>query len=390
MQIERIKIKNYKALQNIEISDISPMTVIVGKNGVGKSTFFDVFGFLRDCLNTNVKNALDKRGGFKEVVSREKNDEELSFEIKFRSGKSEPLVTYELGISNSTGKPIVAKEILSFRRGQHGALWRMLDFKDGSGTAVEGNPASYDEVKSARRETQKLESPDILAIKGLGQFAQFPAIAQFRKMIEGWTVSDFRISSAANLQDNISSEHLSATGENLSQVAKYMHENHEETFKKILSKMSARIPGVTNVQAESTIDDRLVLRFKDGAFKDPFLSKYASDGTMKMFAYLILLSDPSPSPLLCIEEPENQLYLEVLDVLADEFREYSSNGQIFISTHSPDLLNAVNLNEVVVFEKSHGYTTAKRPSESVDIKTMVEYGDKLGWLWKQGLLDKGI
>jgi len=389
MQIESIKIKNYKALQNVEITDISPMTIIVGKHGVGKSTFFDVFGFLRDCLNGNVKKALDVRGGFKEVVSRQKNSENICFEIKFRTGKDEPRVTYELAISNVSGKPAIAKERLRFKRGDrgYGALWSMLDFKNGEGIAVKGNPTSREEVKAQERIPQKLDSSDILAIKGLGQFSEFPYIAQFRKMIEGWNISDFRISSAVNLQDNVSSERLSATGDNLSQVAKYMYENHPEKFNEILKKMSSRIPGVVDVIPESTIDDRLVLRFKDGAFKDPFLSKYASDGTMKMFAYLILLSDPSPSPLLCIEEPENQLYPEILEILAEEFRVYASNGQIFVSTHSPDLLNAVELHEVIVFEKNDGYTSAKRLLDNSEIKNMVEYGDKLGWLWKQGLLD---
>ena len=100
LRIKSIKINNYKALQNVVIDNISDMNVIVGRNGVGKTTFFDVFGFLRDCLNSNVRVALDKRGGFKEVVSREKKGENLSFEIKFRPQKDEPLVTYTLQISN--------------------------------------------------------------------------------------------------------------------------------------------------------------------------------------------------------------------------------------------------------------------------------------------------
>ena len=388
MRIESIKINNYKALQKIEVTDITDMTVIVGKNGVGKTTFFDVFGFLRDCLNSNVRTALDKRGGYKEVISRGKKDENLSFEIKFRPDRNDPLVTYELEISNSDGRPVVARETLRFRRGQHGALWKMLDFANGKGRAVPGSPASYDEVKNAaNRADQQLESPDILAIKGLGQFADFPAIMKFRKMIEGWTVSDFRISAAANLQDDVANEHLSATGENLSQVAKYMYENHSDIFDSILKKMSVRIPGVINVEATSTIDNRLVLRFQDSSFDDPFLSKYTSDGTMRMFAYLILLSDPSPCPLLCIEEPENQLYTDILEILAEEFREYSARGQIFVSTHSPDFLNAIDLEEVIVFVKDNGYTRAERLSKDSEIEKLVKYGDKLGWLWKQGFFD---
>jgi predicted ATPase len=385
LRITSIKIKNYKALQNVEMNDISDMAVIVGRHGVGKTTFFDAFGFLRDCLSTDVKKALDKRGGFKEVVSREKSNEEINFEIKFRPQKDDPLVTYILRISNKSGKPTVANEVLRFRRGQRGALWKMLDFKNGEGFAVSGSPKSYEEIKEARvRKFQKLESPDILAIKGLGQFSEFPAIVQFRKMIEGWNVFDFRISSASNLQDNVASEHLSSTGENISQVAKFMHENHREAFDTIIKKMESRIPGLANVSADTTIDHRLVLRFKDNAFEDPFLSKYTSDGTMRMFAFLILLNDPAPYQLLCIEEPENQLYPELLEILAEEFREYSTGGQIFVSTHSPDFLNAVGLNEVYVFEKTDGYTYAAKLSDNNEIKKLVDYGDKLGWLWKQG------
>jgi predicted ATPase len=147
--------------------------------------------------------------------------------------------------------------------------------------------------------------------------------------------------------------------------------------------MRDRVPGINNIEAKTTEDNRLVLRFLDGAFQDPFLSLYTSDGTIKMFAYLVLLNDPEPSPLLCIEEPENQLYPEILELLAEEFRDYSRRGQVFVSTHSPDFLNAVEISEVIVLEKTNGYTTATRLLKNKDIKALVGLGDKLGWLWKQ-------
>jgi predicted ATPase len=385
MRIESIKVKNFKALHDVSINRLTNMTVIVGRNGVGKSTFFDIFGFLHDCLEKNVRKALDMRGGFKEVVSRDKADEPISFEVKFRPEESEPLVTYALDISNKSGKPIVSREILQYRRGSKGAPWKMLDFSDGSGNAVVGDVKSYDDVKKAERRNQKLDSQDILAIKGLGQFSEFEAITTFRKMVENWTVSDFRISEARKTdQPSAYSEHLSKSGDNLSQVAKFIYENYEEAWKQIVKKMQERIPGVSGIEAKTTDDNRLVLRFQDGAFKDPFLSLYTSDGTIKIFAYLVLLNDPEPNPLLCIEEPENQLYPEILEILAEEFRAYSQRGQIFISTHSPDFLNAVELPELVVLEKNEGYTTARRLSKNKNIKSLVSEGDKLGWLWKQG------
>ena len=135
-------------------------------------------------------------------------------------------------------------------------------------------------------------------------------------------------------------------------------------------------------------DGRLVLRFQDGSFKDPFIARYVSDGTIKMFAYLVLLYDPKPHSLLAVEEPENQLYPELLPELAEEFRDYARRGgQVFLSTHSPDFLNGVELDEIFWLVKQNGFATAKRASESDTLRSLVEEGDKPGTLWKQALFE---
>lgn len=108
-----------------------------------------------------------------------------------------------------------------------------------------------------------------------------------------------------------------------------------------------------------------------------------------MLAYLVLLYDPKPYPLLCVEEPENQLYPHLLEELAEEFRIYANRGeQVFVSTHSPDFLNAVEVNEVFYLSKNNGYTTIKRASEDEQIKAYMDGGDKMGYLWKQGFFDQ--
>ncbi len=192
---------------------------------------------------------------------------------------------------------------------------------------------------------------DILAIKGLGQFEDFPAIVSLRRLIEDWYVSDFHIEDARNRQTADYSESLSTTGDNLAQVTKYIYDYHPERFTSILDSMKERVPGVDSVEAK-LVDGDVVLRFQDGKFKNPFSSKFVSDGTIKMFTYLVLLSDPSPHALLCVEEPENQLYPQLLMQLAEEFRNYSNiGGQVFISTHSPDFLNAIRLEELFCLVK---------------------------------------
>lgn len=387
MKIESLKIHNYKVFRDVEIKDISNLAVFLGKNGVGKTTFFDVFGFLHDCLGSNVKAALAKRGGFREVISREQTGD-IEIEIKFRPSDNEPLITYEIAIGlDEKQKAVVKKEILRFRRGQKGAPWKILDFAYGEGVAAAGTLNSYEDVNLATRKSQKLDSPDILAIKGLGQFKEFEAVSTFRRLIEDWYVADFRIDAARERQEASYSEQLSRTGDNLSAVTKYIYDNYPERFQQIIEKMQQRVPGIERVEAQETQDGYIVLRFQDGKFKNPFSSKFVSDGTIKMFTYLVLLNDPSQHALLCVEEPENQLYPELLEQLAEEFRLYANEGgQVFVSTHSPDFLNAIFLDEIFYFEKKDGFTTIRKASDNELAKVLYEAGDLPGALWKQGLL----
>lgn len=387
LRIESLIVRNYKVFKDVTVKDIPGMAVFLGQNGVGKTTFFDIFGFLHDSLNSNVRAALAARGGFNEVISREESGD-IYFEIKFRPSADEPLITYELSIGLGEKKlPVVKKEVMRFRRGQTGAPWKVLEFAVGEGTAASGDLKTYADVKIAERSRQKLDSPDILAIKGLGQFKEFTAVATLRRLIDDWYVSDFHIEDARDRKDAGYSDRLSRTGDNLALVAQYLYENHRDKFDEILEKMRRRVPGVMRVEADETSDGYIVLRFQDGKFKNPFSSRFVSDGTIKMFTYLVLLSDPSPHTLLCVEEPENQLYPKLLGELAEEFRLYSSaGGQVFISTHSPDFLNAVELDELYYMIKNDGFTQIYKASDNKLIRELYEGGDKLGCLWNQGLL----
>jgi predicted ATPase len=385
MRIESIRLKNFKVFQDLEIVELPELGIFVGANGVGKSTLFDVFGFLSDSLRNNIRQALIKRGGFKEVISRGQTGL-IEMELQFRlliAGKDR-LVTYRLEIGERDSKPYIEREILRYKRGAYGSPYHFLDFSNGSGYAI-SNEEDFDKPdEELTREEQKLGSPDILAIKGLGQFDRFKAASAFRSFIENWHVSDFHIGEARPSREAGYAEHLSPTGENLPLVAQYMFENHRSIFDIVLEKMKQRVPGISHVSAEATVDGRIVLRFQDGSFKDPFIANYVSDGTIKMFAYLLLLHDPNPHPLLCIEEPENQLYPSLLIELLDEFRLYAQKGgQVFVSSHSPDLLNGATPEEVFWMVKAHGYTIIDRASNHNEIIQLYKQGDKLGYLWKE-------
>lgn len=392
MKIETIRLKNFKVFQNAKLGEIPSFCVVVGANGSGKSTLFDVFHFLKECLAFNVTTALQSRGGFREVVARQHESETIEIEIQFRTliNAAERLVTYLLEIGQDEKKrPVVKREILRYKRGAHGSPLHFLDYRNGKGFAIT-NEEDFDKAdEQLQREEQSLNSPDTLAIKGVGQFQRFKAANAFRQFIENWNVSDFHINLARGSKDAAgSAEHLSTSGDNLQLAANYLYENHRDIFNKILEKLRQRIPGMGQVTPEATADGRLLLKFQDGSFHDPFIDRYVSDGTIKMFAYLVLLHDPNPHPLLCVEEPENQLYPRLLVELAEEFREYAERGgQVFVSTHSPDFLNAVQLEEVIWLSKQAGYTEIRRAKDDLQLRAFMAAGDQMGYLWKEGFFE---
>ena len=394
MNIETIRVKNFKALRELDLRELPAYCVFVGKNGTGKTTLFRVFAFLKNCLAKNVRSALNIEGGrngLREVLSRGHEKEDLEIEIQFHLDISgtQRLVTYQLIVGEDPQRGVIVKrEILRYKRGAHGSPFHFLDFTNGEGFAITNEEVFDKPDTELTREHQTLDSPDTLASKGLGQFSRFKAASAFRQLIEHWHVSDFHISSARGDKEDQEAEHLSASGDNLPAMARFLYEKHPKVFEGIRRKMQERVPGVSDINVTVTEDGRLLMRYRDGAFQDPFIDRNVSDGTIKMFAYLVLLGDPKPHPILCVEEPENQLYPELMEMLAEEFQQYAERGgQVFVSSHSPDFLNAVPLESIYWLEKEGGGTKVYRAATFPLLKRLVGEGDLPGSLWKQGLFN---
>jgi len=171
-----------------------------------------------------------------------------------------------------------------------------------------------------------------------------------------------------------------------------MQREHPKRFQNILNRIAEKIPGIDKIDTEVSPDKRLLLRFNDKGFKDPFYAQQMSDGTLKIFAYLLLLEDPEPPPFICIEEPENGLYHKLLETLATEFRAHATGmkkaPQIFITTHQPYFVDALSPEETWILEKGDdGFSIIRRASDDPIVKAMVDEGLPLGSLWYSDYLD---
>lgn len=383
-RIEYLKVQNFRALHDVEFKDLTPLTVLLGPNGSGKSTVFDVFAFLAECFELGLRRAWDKRGRAKELKTRG-SDGPVTIEIKYRE-TGYPLITYHVAVDDSKSGPVVVEEWLQWRRGQRGKPFRFLDYREGQGRAVSGDlPDEQD-----RRVEVPLKSADLLAVNALGQFADHPRVAALREFIIGWYVSYLSTDSARGQPEASPQEKLTKTGDNLANVIQYLAEQHGDQLEQIFDVLRQRVPRVERVLAETMPDGRLLLQIKDAPFSHPILARFASDGTLKMLAYLVLLYDPMPPPFIGIEEPENFLHPRLLPELAEECRAASDRTQLLVTTHSPFFLNALRSEEVrILWRDEKGYTQTRRATDLQGVKEFVKQGALLGHLWMEGQLGVG-
>lgn len=383
-RIEYLKVQNFRALHEVEFKDLTPLTVLLGPNGSGKSTVFDVFAFLSECFELGLRRAWDKRGRAKELKSRG-SDGPVRIEIKYREA-GYPMITYHLAVDERAGGPVVVEEWLRWKRGSHGQPFRFLDYHDGEGSAVSGDlPDEQD-----KRINVPLKSADLLAVNALGQFAEHPRVAALRDFITGWYVSYLSAESARGQPEAGPQERLSKSGDNLANVIQYLAEQHDDRLEQIFQALRRRVPRVERVLTETMPDGRLLLQIKDTPFSHPVLARFASDGTLKILAYLVLFYDPEPPPFIGIEEPENFLHPRLLPDLAEEARAASARTQLLVTTHSPFFLNGLRPAEVrVLWRDEKGFTQTRRASDLPGVPQFVEHGALLGHLWMEGQLGVG-
>lgn len=383
-RIESLKVQNFRALGAVEFKNLTPLTVLLGPNGSGKSTVFDVFAFLAECFETGLRNAWMKRGGARELRTRG-SEGPVTIEIQYRE-PGYPLITYHLSVDERNGRPIVVEEWLRWKRGKSGRPFKFLDYREGDGEAVSGEKPDA----SDQRVAIPLKSPDLLAVNALGQFADHPRVAALRDFIKGWHVSYLSAEHTRIQPEAGPAQRLSRTGDNLPNVIQYLSEEHPELLERLFETLRRRIPRLERVQADVMQDGRLLLQIKDAPFSAPILARFASDGTLKMLAYLVLLYDPSPPPFIGIEEPENFLHPRLLYELAEECRRATERTQVLATTHSPFFIDALRPEEVrVLWRDEAGHTQSKRAADIPGITEFMEEGALLGDLWMEGMFGVG-
>ena len=333
-----LRIRNYRALRDVEFRDLTPLTVLIGANGSGKSTVLDALNFWAECVRGREEEAWKTRNGAAGLQT-EGIDQPVNIELRITDARfesQEAIIVLSAKAVGDLGQISIALELVNVE------------------------PFA----------------------------AQAPAHNPLRRLATAARHVHLTDSHAAGFPDSIQEKHLSPTGDNLPNVLFYLKKKHPELLETLLAELRRRVPRLESITAEETIDKRLVLRLKDEAFAEPIPARFASDGTLRLLAYLVLLNEPAPAGLLGVEEPEAEIHPSLHERLAEDFIEASTRTQIFVATHSPQFLNAMEPEQVWVLDRTpDGYTRATRAADIYGVSTMMRNGAKLGELWMEGRLN---
>lgn len=398
-KIEGVRIENFGPLKNIVMGKtlsnqkgdaLSNITVIIGPSGNGKSTLADVFGFLADCLEIGIEAACDakNRGGFQQIRSQGCL-EPVKIELYYRESSNTRPITYELEIDeDESGRPYVKEERLRQRVDKNGRPLSFLFLHSGKGFAYEGKEGGEDDAgRSVKGNKIEVELADVrkLGIVTLGAMKQYERIEHFLNFLKSWYLCYFSPDAARTVQTAAPQPYLNRTGSNINNVAQYMYRENKKDFLKVLKEIQSKLPGIERIEPVRFENGQMMLKFWEKGFQKAFYSPKMSDGTLKLFAYYLLLHESNPRQLVFIEEPENGLYHRYLKNLATEMVQnvgtrYSK--QLFVTTHSPFFVNALNPKDVWVLQKGkNGFSSIKRASEYRFVKELSEEGIPLGDMW---------
>ena len=398
-----IEIRNYGSLKNIKMGklysdrsqeELSNIVAIIGPSGNGKSTLADAFGFLSDCITSDVESACDanNRGGYSQLVSQNIN-EPIHFEIYYKENQNSRPITYELTIAKGKDdRPYVKEERLRQRRpnADYGRPLSFLYLQDGKGYAFEGKESGLNDDGAVEgfegdKKDVFLADKRKLGIVTVGAMQQFSRVGKFLTFLKSWYLCYFTPEAARQIQTAAPVPYLNRTGSNLNNVAQYMFRENPNDFSRILSEIQSKIPNITKIVPEKLNNGQMALQFFQEGFDNPFYSQRMSDGTLKLFAYYLLLHEKNPRQLVFVEEPENGLYHKYLSKLASEMKRNVGSGyakQLFVTTHSPFFVNALSPEQVWVLDKEKdGFSSLKRASEYQFVKDLVDAGTYLGDLW---------
>ena len=373
-EIENIKIAGFRRLLSVELP-MKPFMVLIGANGVGKTSVIDALSLLSASASGSLNSTLSQWGGIANLLTRQKS-QNISFRVDMKVPNYEPY-NYELLIEPTASGYLISKEILSQDRGQ---------------------PAPFRHIQSAHNDIRYFDTDKEKLLRPSWEHNPFEtSLAQVPKMFNEpeelrrilATANQYHVLDVSNrapvkMPQAMKPAYLPGVdGEDLAPYLYYLRESDSDRFEAIIDTLKAAFPDFDMLGFPPVAAGMLTMTWNDNKFKKPIYIHELSEGMLRFIWLVSLLHSPHLSMITMIDEPEVSLHPELLSLLVDVMRETSKRTQLVIATHSDRLVRFLRPDEVVVMNIDEAGCADAVWADSMDLEAWLsEYS--LDEVWRMG------
>lgn len=360
------------------------LNALIGRNKTGKTSYLHAMSFIKKCVTTNVAAAStgDGRPGFSKLVEKKDKPAVFSmfFKLKHTQTQKPVYLQYDLSVSATTyGSPYVSEEIVTLSEKKENGEFeetQIMHFVDSDGYIMSASSAN------GEREQTQISDEHICALSIYGKITLYPLFCMLYREISTWFFCRFStdMTSTYFAEGNAPGghKHLNGTGSNVGNVLEYMKKSNPEQYDRIMDEINESLPTMKKKKKKN-------------------LPITLEDSPDKLLLYLLMLHDADPHSTIFIETPDKDLYHDMVDVLADEMREFSINhpySQIVFTTHNPYIVESMSPKEVWIFKRTYEseFGDVEITSAALDpiVDSMFKEGVGMGAIWYSGHLDDDI
>lgn len=397
--ITEVRANNFLSLQNVVLT-LKPLNVLVGPNGAGKTNLLKLFQFLGEVARSDLVPAIDSFGGFEN--------------LRFRGGPARSRVV-SVGVSGIITKyaSVNAPDVYSLRfweqpflRGPDRREMRMIQRTErillkrtaGRGRRIELTGGSVDvedlqagaQIGTSQRVSVQPSSSGLAILRRLGRQYDAGQVEALAEIFEELRLFEVDVEAVRRPSSTNEPWWLRADASNLAAFLQWMEEHESPSFVRLCEDVRYVLPGFEGfhfVQVGGS-SESVRVDIKERHLRGSTPLSRASFGTIRSIALFAMLHDPNPPKLTCLEEVDHGLHPYALDRLVERLREASQRTQIVVATHSPALVNRLQPEDLVVFERDPDSGATRIINiEPKLIRTMqTDSGYGLGELWFSGAL----
>lgn len=380
--IKKLHVKNFTSLRDVKL-ELGQRNVLVGPNMSGKTNLIGCLRFLAHMTLVGLNKAILDRGGFSEIAWKGGDEDRISFHLTGESPEENKIYEYEITILGSTSGAIsVEREHLVVKG--NGQISTLIDLQNGRGKVMHANGTAVFDPKALGQSQSALE----FSVPGWEG-------TDLKKIISSWRF--YQLVPAIMKQANQMADTHSLTtphGDNFTQWFMKLKTSYDKEFRMIKQAAQDALPELEEILTIPTQAGMAYMASREKHLRRQLTMWQMSDGELVFLAYLSLIFAPPGlgAPLFCVEEVENHLHPKLLEMLIEMLMQRQNTlgpeaAQIIITTHSPHVVDRVNLDELIVVEKRQGGTQCTRPADKRHLKELLEREELgLGDLWYSGAL----